>query len=124
LIEATACYGNYDKNQCNGCLLAFWCSPFTTNLKLEKKAERQAKRQAKEAKEVLLEKYADKKESLTNLLNHISNAVEITNTSDEASYCMFSLNIPIPKGNKCMFVRNFGILSLEVYNEIKDAGLI
>jgi hypothetical protein len=124
IIESTSCYGNYDKTACNGCMLAFWCSPFTANLKAEKKAERQAKRQAKNAKEALFEKYADKSVSLTNLLTHIANAVEITNTSEEPSYCMFTFNIPITKNEKCMFVKNFGILAMSVYNEIKDAGLI
>jgi hypothetical protein len=124
LIESTACYGNFDKSQCNGCLLAFWCSPFTAQLKAEKKADRQAKRQAKSAKEALLEKYADKKDSLTSLLGYIGNAVEIVNTSDATTYCMFSFNIEIPKNEKCVFVKNFGVISMSIYNEIKESGLV
>ena len=123
IIESTACFGNYEKTGCEGCMLAFWCSPFTANSKAEKKAERIAKRQAKNAKEALFEKYADKSVSLTNLLTHIGNAVEITNTSEEPSYCMFTFNIEIPKGSKCMFVKNFGILAMSVYNEFREAGL-
>ena len=124
LIESTACYGNFDKSQCNGCLLAFWCSPFTAQLKAEKKADRQAKRQAKSAKEALLEKYADKKDSLTSLLGLIGNAVEIVNTSDATTYCMFSFNIEIPKNEKCVFVKNFGVISMSIYNEIRESGLV
>lgn len=123
LIESTPCYGNYDKSQCNGCLLAYWCNPFTTQLKADKKAERQAKRQAKSAKEALLEKYASQSETLTNLLALIGNAVEITNAAETTTYCMFNPSLPIEVGGKCMFVRNFGVICLEVYNEIKEAGL-
>jgi hypothetical protein len=123
LIESTECYGNYDKTQCAGCLLAFWCSPFTAQKKEERKADRQAKRQAKSAKEALLEKYADKKDNLTNLLGLIKNAVEMTNTTDQATFCMFNLTVEIAPNEKCMFVRNYGVISMSTYNEIKDAGL-
>jgi len=124
IIESTACYGNYDKNQCNGCLLAFWCSPFTTQKKEEKKAERQAKKQIKTAKETLLDKYADKRDNLTNLLNLIGTAVEIVNGTETTTNCMFNSAIQIAPFEKCMFVRNFGILSIEIYNEIKNAGIV
>lgn len=123
IIESTPCYGNYDKSQCNGCVLAYWCSPFTTQMKAEKKAERQAKKLAKNAQVALLEKYADKSVSLNNLLNLIDNAVEMVNTSKEDTYCMFTFNIKIAEKEKCMFVKNFGVIAMSVYNEIKEAGL-
>ena len=120
LIESMQCYGNYDKKECIGCLLAFWCNSFTNFRKEEKKADRQAKKQAKSAKEALLEKYADKSVSLTNLLNLIGNAVEVTNTSGGQTYCMFNTTIEIAKDAPCFFVKNFGLISVEIYNEMKQ----
>jgi hypothetical protein len=123
LIESMGCFGNYDKKECNGCLLAYWCSPFTTQKKEDKKADRQAKKLAKTAKESLLEKYADKKESLSNLLSLINNAVSVTNKSGSVTYCMFNSVIPIQVDAPCFYVKNFGLISKEIYDEIKQTNL-
>jgi hypothetical protein len=124
LIENTACFGMFDKTQCHGCMLAFWCSPFTGEKKAEKKAERQAKKQVKTAKEVLLEKYADKKETLENLLSLINHAVKIPNNSHNQIKCFFDAQTIINPQEDCMFVRNFGVICMKVFNEFKDAGLV
>jgi len=124
LIEATACYGNYDKKDCNGCILSFWCSPFTSKKKEEKKAERQAKKQAKSAKESLFEKYASKADSLKTLLENISTAKELKNKTGTVAVCMFDGNTVIQPEESCIFVKNIGIISLALHNEIKESGLI
>ena len=124
LIENTPCFGMFDKTQCHGCMLAFWCSPFTGEKKAEKKAERQAKKQVKTAKEVLLEKYADKKETLENLLSLINHAVKIPNNSTNQIKCFFDAQTIINPQEDCMFVKNFGVVCMKVFNELKDAGLV
>jgi hypothetical protein len=124
LIENTPCFGMFDKTQCHGCMLAFWCSPFTGEKKAEKKAERQAKKQVKTAKEVLLEKYADKKETLENLLSLINHAVKIPNNSTNQIKCFFDAQTTINPQEDCMFVKNFGVVSMKVFTELKDAGLV
>ena len=47
LIEATACYGNYNKSDCTACLLSKWCVSYTEQVKAQRKEERQARQQAK-----------------------------------------------------------------------------
>ncbi len=124
LIESTPCYGTFDKKECSGCLLAFWCSPFSSQRKEEKKQERIAKKQAKSAKESLFEKYAYKGESLKTLLENVGEAKFVDNQTKEVTLCMFDSKTEIQPEESCVFVKNIGIISKALYNEIKDAGLI
>lgn len=120
LIESTACYGTYSKNDCNGCLLAFWCKPFTEQVKALRREERQAKTQSKNEKEAFLEKYNHKTLDVLNLIANIGSAVELTKKSTDTALPCFLSDKEIANGEKYYFVINFGIVSKEIYDQVKN----
>jgi len=120
LIESTACYGTYNKNECGGCLLSKWCMPYTEQIKAQKKIERQAKVTAKNEKDLFLDKYKDKAVEVLALIANIGEAVELKNESAKTNIPCFLTNKLIANGETYYFVINFGVISKEIYDQVKN----
>ncbi len=116
LIESTACYGNYDKASCDGCLIAYWCKPLTIQMQMEMQATLEKEQAKKKARTSLARKYG--KVAIDTIMQSLkTNDAKLVQCVSPQS-CALNGVSQIALNDSCFHIPHFGIVSTQSYSEL------